>query len=273
MRLLSLLCMVLSMLALNACASKDKDAKPPAEKTAEELYEGALKALNDDLFKTATQQFEEVERQHPYSELATKAQLMSALSSYYDERYDDAVIALDRFIQLHPGNQQIDYAYYLKALSYYDQITDIRRDQHMTMQALDALNILVQRFPKSEYRREAELKRDLVLDHLAGKEMEIGRYYLNRNHINAAINRFQNVIKEYQTTTHVPEALHRLIECYMTLGLKGEAQRIAVVLGHNYPGSPWYERTYKLMDDKMRAKMLDNRSAIDRTIDSIFKPE
>ncbi|HCQ71229.1 MAG TPA: outer membrane protein assembly factor BamD, partial [Rhodospirillaceae bacterium] len=107
---------------------------------------------------------------------------------------------------------------------------------------------------------------------LAGKEMEIGRYYLNRNHINAAINRFQNVIKEYQTTTHVPEALHRLIECYMTLGLKGEAQRIAVVLGHNYPGSPWYERTYKLMDDKMRAKMLDNRSAIDRTIDSIFKP-
>lgn len=272
MRVLVLLCMALSTLALTGCAGSDKDI-PAEEKSAEDLYEGALKALKAESYQRATQQFEEVERQHPYSELATKAQLMSALSSYYDERYDDAIIALDRFIQLHPGNQQVDYAYYLKALCFYDQITDIRRDQDMTFQALDALDALINRFPKSEYRREAELKRDLVLDHLAGKEMEIGRYYLNRGHINAAINRFLAVVKDYQTTTHTAEALHRLVECYMTLGLTGEAKRIAIVLGHNYPGNIWYERSYKLLDEQSRQELLEERSTIDKTIESIFKPE
>lgn len=268
-----IVCILLCSFVLSACAGRDKDGGPMEKRSAEEIYETALNALKAESYQQATRQFEEVEQQYPYSDLATKAQIMGALASYYDSRYDDAELALDRFIQLHPGNEQIDYAYYLKALCYYDQISDIRRDQGITLQALDALNTLINRFPKSEYRREAELKRDLVLDHLAGKEMEIGRYYLNRGEINAAINRFLTVVKDYQTTTHTAEALHRLVESYMTLGLTEQAKRIAIVLGYNYPGNIWYERSYDLLDEKSRAEILENRGMLDRTIDSLFKPD
>lgn len=268
-----IVCILLCSFVLSACAGRDKDGGPMEKRSAEEIYETALNALKAESYQQATRQFEEVEQQYPYSDLATKAQIMGALASYYDSRYDDAELALDRFIQLHPGNEQIDYAYYLKALCYYDQISDIRRDQGITLQALDALNTLINRFPKSEYRREAELKRDLVLDHLAGKEMEIGRYYLNRGEINAAINRFLTVVKDYQTTTHTAEALHRLVESYMTLGLTDQAKRIAIVLGYNYPGNIWYERSYDLLDEKSRAEILENRGMLDRTIDSLFKPD
>jgi outer membrane protein assembly factor BamD len=187
-------------------------------------------------------------------------------------RYDEAILDIDRFVELHPGYKDVDYALYLKALCYYDQITDVARDQEMTERALAALETLTRRFPDSKYARDAQLKLDLTRDHLAGKEMEIGRYYLHRDEINAAINRFLTVVRDYQTTTHVPEALHRLVESYMTLGLKDQATRIAAVLGYNYPGSKWYAASYKLLDDRQRKQLLENRGFVDRTVDSLFKP-
>jgi outer membrane protein assembly factor BamD len=259
-------------LALVACSS-DKDAKPQEEKPVEELYNGAQKALQGENYEEATRLFEEVERQHPYSQWATKAQLMAAYSAYQGDNYDDAILALDRFIELHPGSEDIDYAYYLKALAYYEQISDVARDQAITTQAMEAFNTLVQRFPDSKYSRDAKLKMDLTNDHLAGKEMEIGRYYLNRGETNAAINRFRKVVKDYQTTTHVPEALHRLVECYLSLGLHTEAERVAAVLGYNYPGSKWYQDTYNIIEPSRRKEVFEGRSFTDKAIDSLFRAD
>ncbi|MCB9991897.1 MAG: outer membrane protein assembly factor BamD [Rhodospirillales bacterium] len=258
--------------ALTGCASGDGKDKIE-ERPVEDLYNTAAAALDAGDYKQATQMFEEVERQHPYSQWATRAELLAAYSSYKDTRYDEAILALDRFIELHPGNKDIDYALYLKALCFYEQISDVARDQAMTEEALDAFNVLIRRFPDSQYSRSATFKRDLTLDHLAGKEMEIGRYYLNRGQVNASINRFRTVIADYQTTTHVPEALHRLVEAYLTLGLRGEATRVAAVLGHNYPGSKWYEDTYKLLDAEQRQQLLDDRDWLDKTVESLFKPD
>ncbi len=242
-----------ALFLVGGCSSDSKEnAGIQVEKPVEELYTAAANALDDKKFKEASRLFDEVERQHPYSQWATKAQLMSAYAAYQDDRYDEAILALDRFIELHPGSEDIDYAYYLKSLSYYEQISDVARDQGLTQDALTALDTLILRFPDSEYTRDAKIKRDLTLDHLAGKEMEIGRYYLNRSQTNAAINRFRTVIKEYQTTTHTPEALHRLVECYMLIGLKAEATRVAAVLGHNFPGSRWYEGSYQILDPDLR---------------------
>ncbi|MGB4057610.1 MAG: outer membrane protein assembly factor BamD [Alphaproteobacteria bacterium] len=262
----------LTMAAVAGCSSDDKDTLE-AEKPVDVLYNKASAAMDDGNYVEATKYFEEVERQHPYSQWATQAQLMSAYSSYLDQRYDEAVLSLDRFIELHPGSKDIDYAYYLKALCFYEQISDVVRDQAMTEEALKALETLVRLYPESQYARDATLKRDLTLDHLAGKEMEIGRYYLNRNQVNAAMNRFRTVVKDYQTTTHVAEAMHRLVEAYLTLGLKDEAVHVAAVLGHNYPGSKWYERSYKLLDEESRKKILENRGFVDRTVESLFKPD
>lgn len=264
----------LSCLALAACASdKDKDKDKPTERPVEELYNEAAGALDDERYDMASKQFDEVERQHPYSQWAVRAELMAAYASYKDGRYDEAVLALDRFTELHPGNKDVDYALYLRALCFYDQIGDVARDQALTRQALDALETLIGRFPESRYARDARLKRDLTLDHLAGKEMEIGRYYLNRGEVNAAVNRFRTVVTDYQTTMHVPEALHRLVEAYMTLGLREEATHVAAVLGYNYPGSKWYQATYRLLDKEQRKKMLEDRGIVDRTVESLFRPD
>ncbi|MCK5374569.1 MAG: outer membrane protein assembly factor BamD [Alphaproteobacteria bacterium] len=269
-----LLCGVLfSALSLASCSST-KDHEPQIETASVEvLYDRANKALEAEEYTEATKLFEEVERQHPYSKWSTHAQLMAAYSSYLAQKYDEALSALDRYIQLHPGADDVDYAYYLKALSYYEQISDVRRDQEMTTNAVRALNTLINRFPTSEYARDATLKRDLTMDHLAGKEMEIGRYYLNRGYTNAAINRFRSVIVNFQTTSHVSEALHRLVEAYLTLGLKNEAYQVAAVLGHNYPGSEWYERSYQLLDDQQRQKLIDERGFFERTVDTLLKPD
>lgn len=261
------------LLVLSACSSSDKQEVPVETASAESLYERASNAMNAERYVEATKYFEEVERQHPYSKWSTRAQLMAAYASYLDQRYDEAIGSLNRYIQLHPGSEDIDYAYYLKAMSFYEQISDVRRDQNMTIQAVKALNTLIARFPNSEYARDAMLKRDLTLDHLAGKEMEIGRYYLNRGHVNAAINRFRSVVANFQTTSHVAEALHRLVEAYLTLGLKGEAYQVAAVLGHNYPGSKWYERSYMLLDDEQRRKIIDERGIVERTLDTLLKPD
>lgn len=229
--------------ALAACSS-DNEPDAYVERPVEELYNIAMADVGEGNYEQAAKSFDEVERQHPYSSWATRAQLMSAYSYYEAEKYDDAIIALDRFIQLHPGNPDVPYAYYLKALSYYEQISSVGRDQKMTRLAYDALQDVVNRFPTSEYARDAKLKLDLTVDHMAGKEMDVGRYYLKQKQYLAAVNRFKSVVEGYQTTSHVPEALYRLVEAYALLGMQSEAMKTAAVLGHNYPGSEWYEDAY-----------------------------
>jgi outer membrane protein assembly factor BamD len=234
-----------AILALGACASS-KDQEDYVEEPVDDLYNRAMDLLQNGDDRQAARAFEEVERQHPYSEWATRAQLMSAYAFYEANDYDEAVAAARRFIDLHPGNKDVAYAYYLIGQSHYEQISDVGRDQKMTELALEAFDELIRRFPDSRYARDAEIKADLARDHLAGKEMEIGRYYLRRGEYVAAINRFNNVITRYQTTTHVAEALHRLTEAYLALGVQDEARRTASVLGYNFPGSPWYQDSYDL---------------------------
>lgn len=217
------------------------------ERPVEDIYNEALDDLVTGNYQEAATTFDEVERQHPYSSWATKAQLMAAYAYYQNNKYDDAINTLDRFIQLHPGNPDVAYAYYLRAISYYEQISDVGRDQKMTRLSLEALEEVVRRFPDSRYARDATLKIDLARDHLAGKHMEIGRYYQGKGEYLAAINRFRTVVQDYQTTTHAPEALHRLVESYLALGVADEAQATAAVLGHNFPGSPWYADSYMLL--------------------------
>ena len=239
---------------LGACSSDDgadsgtfiDDEAIFIERPASELYNHAMDVLIEGDIKNAITAFDEVERQHPYSVWATKAQLMAAYSFYLRNDYDEAITALDRFIQLHPGNPDTPYAYYLKALSYYEQISDVSRDQKMTKEAAAALQTLIRRFPNSKYSRAGRLKLEFTHNHLAGKEMEIGRYYLKRNNHLAAIKRFRSVVENYQNTQQVAEALHRLTESYIALGLIDEARKTAAVLGYNFPGSPWYQDSYDL---------------------------
>jgi outer membrane protein assembly factor BamD len=218
------------------------------ERPVEDLYNEAQDLLENGDPRRAGRAFEEVERQHPYSQWATRAQLMSAYAFYEANNYDEAIAAAERFIELHPGHPDVPYAYYLVGLSYYEQISDVGRDQKMTERALEAFDELIRRFPDSRYARDGELKADLARDHLAGKEMSIGRYYLRRGQYVAAINRFRSVVERYQTTTHVAEALHRLTESYLALWLEQEAQKNAAVLGYNFPSSDWYEDSYSLLN-------------------------
>ena len=238
---------IMVSLVLVACSSDD--TPDYVERPVEDLYNSAMNTLLAGDHKEAARLFDEVERQHPYSVWASKAQLMAAYAQYQDNAYDDAIAALDRFIQLHPGNRDVAYAYYLKALSYYEQISDIERDQKMTLLALETLEEIKRRFPHSEYARDASLKADLARDHLAGKDVSIGRFYQSRGQYVAAINRFRRVVEMYQTTSHVTEALHRLVECYLALGITDEARATAAVLGYNYPGSEWYADSYTLLTD------------------------
>ncbi|TAH32617.1 MAG: outer membrane protein assembly factor BamD [Alphaproteobacteria bacterium] len=261
---------------LTACSSSSDKAKEEAEfkdTPVEELYNKAQDLLVAEKYKAAADAFDEVERQHPYSQWAAKAQLMSAYSYYQAERYQEAALALDRFIQLHPGDEKIGYAYYLKAMVSYDQINDIERDQSITQEALESLREVIRRFPNTDYAKDAKLKIDLTLDHLAAKEMQIGRFYQKRQLYTAAINRFRNVVDQYQTTAHVPEALHRLVECYYTLGIRDQAEANAAVLGHNYPGSEWYQYSYSLLKNgkiELPKPTGDEKSFIGKTIGSIF---
>lgn len=234
---------------LSGCAG-NKETPMTESRPVEQIYNEATDAMQNRRFQTAATLFDEVERQHPYSEWATRAKLMAAYAHYESKEYDRAIFALDRFIQMHPGNERVDYAYYLKALCYYEQISDTRRDQKMTELAMENLDEVVRRFPNSDYARDARFKMDLTLDHLAGREMGVGRYYLNRGEYQAAKNRFTNVVKQYETTTHVAEALYRLVEINVILGLMQEAERNAAVLGHNYPGSDWYQDAYALVTGK-----------------------
>jgi outer membrane protein assembly factor BamD len=236
--------LLLAGLALSACGS---DEPKIPDQPPEVLYNQGYDMIQTGNFKKASAMFDEVERQHPYSTWATQAELMSAYAHYVNNEYDDAIIGLDHFIDLHPGHRNAPYAYYLKALCYYEQIVDVGRDQKNTELALQSLAEVVARFPNTDYARDASLKLDLTRDHLAGKEMEIGRYYEDRGLWVAAINRFRTVVERFQTTTHVPEALSRLVECYLALGVPDEAQSAGAVLGYNFPGTDWYQDSYALL--------------------------
>lgn len=260
---------VFAVLALVAAACAAEDAAY-VERPVEQLYNEAMDSLLKGNYGTAAISFDEVERQHPYSIWATRAQLMTSFAYYQANRYDDAILAAERFVQLHPGFDTVDYAYYLIAISYYEQIVDVGRDQRVTELALKSLEDVVLRFPESDYARDARLKIDLARDHLAGKEMSIGRYYLRQGQYLAAINRFRAVIETYQTTTHVPEALHRLTESYLALGVATEAQTAAAVLGYNYPGSEWYIDSYELLEGVSLRPEVDKGSFLSRIFKTVF---
>ncbi len=215
----------------------------------ESLYLAAKERLDRGDMMLAAALFDEVERQHPYSPWARRAQLMSAFAYYARQQYNLSIQSASRFLSIHPGNRDAPYAYYLIAMCFYEQISDVERDQAITMQARRALTELIRRYPRSEYAADARLKLDLVNDHLAGKEMEIGRFYERAGHWLAAQIRFRKVIDDYQTTSHTPEALYRLAETSLALGIPEEAQRYAAVLGANYPGSEWYEKAYDLIGE------------------------
>jgi outer membrane protein assembly factor BamD len=252
------------------CADDDQMAAQYVERPIEQIYADAWTLINRQDWLNAGRQFDEVERQHPYSVWARRAILMSAYCYYQANRYDEAIDAATRFIQLHPGNKDVPYAYYLKAVSLYEQIGDVERDQQKTQDALTALQDLVQRFPDTEYARDARLKVDLTQDHLAGREMTIGRFYLRQGEYLAAINRFHTVIDKYQTTSHAPEALERLTESYLALGVVKEAQTSAAVLGFNYPGSQWYKDAYSLLTEDNVAPAEDKESWISKAYRTVF---
>ncbi|MDE2134354.1 MAG: outer membrane protein assembly factor BamD [Alphaproteobacteria bacterium] len=244
---------VLSMMTLSGCSwltgSKSDDTKDAQyqERPIDQIYDDAWKKVRGGDWEAAAKQFAEVERQHPYSIWARRASLMSAFCYYQANKYTDAISAADSYISLHPGSKEVAYAFYLKAVSLYEQIVDVGRDQSDTQAALVALQDVVQRFPDTEYARDATLKIDLTMDHLAGKEMAVGRYYLFQGDYIGAINRFRTVVEQYQRTTQITEALERLTEAYYAIGITKEAQTAAAVLGANYPGSPWYQDAYNLL--------------------------
>lgn len=253
---------------LSGCSSNDE--LPYEERPVEQIYNTAMDHMEAGRYLPATKEFDEVERQHPYSEWARRSMLMNAYANYKINKYDEAILSAQRFISLYPSNRDVPYAYYLIGLSYYEQISDVGRDQKMTENALAAFTELVRRFPQSEYSRDARLKIDLTHDHLAGKEMEIGRYYLKRHDYVAAINRFRVVVEKYQTTTHTPEALQRLTEAYLSLGVTAEAQTAAAILGYNFPGSEWYEDGYALLANQGLEPVENKDSWISRAWKTVF---
>jgi outer membrane protein assembly factor BamD len=218
--------------------------------SAEQIFERGEFELNRKRPAEAAEYFSEIERLYPYSDWAKRALIMQAFAFHQDQDYPNSRSAAQRFIDFFPDDDDAAYASYLLALSYYDQIDEVGRDQGLTFQALQALRQVIEVYPDSEYARSAVLKFDLAFDHLAGKEMEVGRYYLRRNHYTASINRFRVVVEDFQTTTHTAEALHRLVEAYLSLGLTDEAQTAGAILGHNYQSTEWYAASYKLLTGK-----------------------
>jgi outer membrane protein assembly factor BamD len=245
-----LLIAITTLFLLVACGEKSE--KQPLQKAepVESLYNQAMKDIETTNYSKAIVGFEDISRLYPYSEWALRSEVMAAYSAYRSGKYEDALSNIDRFVKQYPNNSNTPYAFYLRAMCYYDQITDVGRDQKITMQTQQALNELIKRFPDSDYARDAKIKLDLVIDHLAGKEMKIGRYYYNKQEYLAGINRFRGVVEKYQTTTHTPEALHRLVEGYMKLGVVEQAKKYGAVLGYNYPGSDWYKDSYAIINGK-----------------------
>lgn len=250
---LALPCIVAASLILTGCDGAlrmpsfgNRQAQVETQ-TPQQIYMSGEQLLSEGRPKQAGDMFGEVERLYPYSDWAKRAMLMSAFAYHEGGQYDDSRSSAQRYLEFYPADVDAPYAQFIIALSYYDQIVDIGRDQDNTFQALQEMRDIIERYPDSEYAKSAQMKFELALDHLAGKEMEIGRYYLSRGHYAASINRFRVVVEEYQTTTQTPEALYRLVEAYLSLGLTKEAQTAAAILGHNFQSTTWYQRAYALL--------------------------
>lgn len=240
---LLMLCMILS-----SCSNKAKTAmeKKDLLNSPETLYNLAIDAIEESKFHAASKKFAQLSKEYPYSKWSNKAKIMEAYSLFKTKSYDEAIALIDYFIMLHPANEYIEYAHYLKALCYYYQISDVYREQEITILADSAFKEVIKKFPNGKYVKDSKLKLDLINDHLAGKEMEIGRFYLKRGKLISAINRFKEVTKKYQTTIHIQEALYRIAAIYVDMNLTDEAQKYAAVLGKNYPESKWYKYSYNL---------------------------
>ena len=257
----TVLASVATALALAGCAGKPQKAQLAyQERPVEALYAAGAERLDRRSWSEAVDYFAEVERQHPYSEWARRAMTMEMYAFYQGSQYEDALSTADRFIGLYPGSPAASYAYYMKAICYFEQIVDVGRDQNATLMAQNALREVVRRFPNSEYARDARVKLDMVSDQLAGKEMTVGRWYLHQNQPLAAIGRFRTVVDRYQTTSHAPEALYRLVEGYLMLGLTDEATKNGAVLGYNYPGDRWYFDAYKLLKNRGLKPLIEPQS-------------
>ena len=256
--------LLVASVTLAGCASPDIPEQ--VERPANQLYDEALSLVLDGNAEKAAPQFEEVERQHPYSDLAVRAQIMAAWSFYQDNNYPRAIASLERFIELNPADDMVEYAYYLKALSYYEQIVDVERDAEMTLLALNAFDDLLLRYPDGIYSRDARLKADLARSHLAGKEMAVGRFYAERGYYAAALRRFERVVRDHQTSNQVPEALYRMVEAYLALGLVDEADRVGSVAVYNYPDSFWTTELLALAEDPERSLP---KGIFQRTVDSV----
>ena len=272
---LARMALLLPMLAfMTGCSTwslfgSDKEEVLPDE-PADKLYNEGVYLLNEKRdAKTAAKKFEEVDRQHPYSEWARKALIMSAYAYYEGTQYEECIAAAKRYVSLHPGSADAAYAQFLIGSSYYDQIPDVSRDQGRTEKAIAALEEVMRKYPTTEYATAAKRKIDIARDQLAGKEMEVGRWYQNKKDFTGAINRFKVVVTQYQTTRHVEEALMRLTECYMTLGIVPEAQTAAAVLGHNFPDSPWYKNDYSIVKAGGLEPRADHGSWISRAFKKV----
>ena len=229
------------------------------DKAAEEIFNSGERELIRRRYNDAAEKFKEVERLYPYSDWAKRALIMQVYSFHKDKEYENVVSAANRFIEFHPKDKDIPYAYYLIGLSYYDQVLAIGRDQKLTQEALKIFKLIIKEYPDSEYASSSQTKFNFLKNQLASKEMEVGRYYLKRSHYVSAINRFRGIIEDFSTTSQVPEALHRLVEAYLSLGLTDEAQTAGAILGYNYKSNEWYERSFELLRSKgLKPKSLGN---------------
>ena len=226
------------------------DNSPSEDKAAEEIFNSGEKEILRKRYGDAAEKFTEVERLYPYSDWAKRALIMQVYSFHKDQSYENVVSAANRFIEFHPNDKDVPYAYYLIGLSYYDQVLAIGRDQELAKEALRVFSLITKEYPESKYASSSKIRFNFLRDHLASKEMEVGRYYLKRSHYAPAINRFRGVIEEFPTTSQVPEALHRLVEAYLSLGLVNEAQTAGAILGYNYRSTEWYDRTFALLSSK-----------------------
>ncbi|EBA03053.1 Putative ComL lipoprotein [Rhodobacterales bacterium HTCC2150] len=241
---------VLMLASVTACSRLGNKEPVYDNLPARSIFTLAEQKLEEKEPEKAAKIFGEIERLYPYSDLAKRALIMQAFSYHKDKDYENSRIAAQRFIDFYPADEDAAYAEYLLALSYYDQIDEVGRDQGLTFQALQGLRTVIERYPDTEYAKSAILKFDLAFDHLAAKEMEIGRYYLKRDHYTSAINRFRVVVEDFQTTAHTAEALYRLIEAYLALGLADEAQTAGAILGHNFQSTEWYDDGFRLLTGK-----------------------
>lgn len=268
------ICLLSVILATANCVPTKEKEVPIEEKSAQEIFNEAEVLLNKKTNVNLTKgisYLNQVELLHPYSPYAKRALIVLAETYHEEKDFENARMSASRFLEFYPADEQAAYAQFIIALTYYDEIEDIGRDQALMFKALKSLNGLIEKYPQSDFVRSARLKFDLAFDELAAKEMDVGRYYLKRGHYSAAINRFRVVIEDFQTTSHVPEALHRLVECYLSLGLNDEAQTAAAVLGHNYQSSNYYNDTYILLGKKGLNPKVKNESWLVKLYRKVIK--